>query len=462
MRRRWVDWIVKTFAPPMREVSSSRGWYPLTVREPYTGAWQQNVEARRETVLAYVPVFACVTLIASDCGKLSLRLVQETDPDVWEEAHSPAFSPVLRKPNRYQTITKFVEAWITSKLIWGNTYVLKQRDARGVVIALYVLDPQRVKVLVAPDGGIYYELRRDDLSGDLAGLEAESFVVPAREIIHDTMICLFHPLIGVSPIFASAGAALQGLAIQNNSTKFFTSGSSPTAILTTPVGMTPEQLQQVRADWESQKGADLANGLTLLTADLKYTPLTMNAVDAQLIDQLKWTAENVCSCYHVPPYMIGVGPPPPYANIEPLLQQYYSQCIQSLLTNFENVLDEGLGISEPISGTQYGTEFNIDDLIWMDTATKTKAAADAIGSGAVSPDEARRKYFGLGPVEGGDTPYMQQQNYSLTALSKRDAEDPFSKPTPAPVALPPPAEDQIPPDQIAAQVRDLLTKAMAA
>ena len=33
-------------AKAMREVSSSRGgWLPLVVREPYTGAWQVNVEA---------------------------------------------------------------------------------------------------------------------------------------------------------------------------------------------------------------------------------------------------------------------------------------------------------------------------------------------------------------------------------------------------------------------------------
>jgi hypothetical protein len=92
-----------------------------------------------------------------------------------------------------------------------------------------------------------------------------------------------------------------------------------------------------------------------------------------------------------------------------------------------------------LAGTQYGTEFDIDDLIWMDTATKVKAAHDAIGAGGMSPDEARRKYFGLGPVTGGDTPYMQQQMFSLKALAQRDANEPFAAPTPAPMVLPPPA-----------------------
>jgi phage portal protein BeeE len=159
--------------------------------------------------------------------------------------------------------------------------------------------------------------------------------------------------------------------------------------------------------------------------------------------------------------MIGVGPPPPYANVEPLLQQYLAQCLQSLMTNIETSMDEGLGLLTPVNGTQYGTEFDIDDLIWMDTATKTKAAADAIGSGGMSPDEARLKYFGLGPVTGGHTPYMQQQMFSLEALAIRDAGEPFAPPTPAPMAAPP-AADQLPPSQVAAMARHLYAKALEA
>jgi HK97 family phage portal protein len=453
--QRLVAAVTKAFGPPMHEVANGRGgWYPLVVREPYSGAWQVNVEGRRELVLAYSAVFACVTLIASDIGKLCLRLVERTDDGIWEEATSPAFSPVLRKPNRYQTINKFVEQWISSKLIWGNTYVLKQRDQRGVVVALYVLDPCRVKPLVAPDGGIYYELRRDTLSGDLASLEGDTLIVPAREIIHDTMICLFHPLVGVSPIFACGLAATQGLAMQNSSATFFTKGARPSGIITGPAGMTTEQLAQLKTDFEGFSTAENAGRIAAFTTDVKFTPLTMNAVDAELIEQLKWSAETVCSCYHVPPYMIGVGPPPPYANVEPLLQQYYSQCIQSLLTNYEKVLDEGLGILEPVNGTQYGTEFDIDDLIWMDTATRVKAAGDSI-TGGLSFNEVRKKYHGVGPVTGGDSPMTQQQNFSIAALAKRDADDPFAKP-----AAPAPA--QLPPSQVAATVRQLLEKAIAA
>ena len=56
----------------------------------------------------------------------------------------------------------------------------------------------------------------------MAGGElVQDITVPASEVIHDRFNCLYHPLIGVSPLYAAGVAAMQGLAIQNSSTQFF-------------------------------------------------------------------------------------------------------------------------------------------------------------------------------------------------------------------------------------------------
>jgi HK97 family phage portal protein len=395
------------------------------VREPFMGAWQQNEEITAPTALSYFAVYGCVTLIATDVGKMALNLTQPdpTDPAVWVPTTNPAYSPVLRKPNRYQTIIKFIEQWMTSKLTAGNAYVLKERDARGVVVALYVLDPARVTPLVAPDGAVYYQLARTDLAGLPDGSD---LVVPAREIIHDPMVTLFHPLVGVTPLYACGLAALQGLTIQGTSEQFFRGGSNPGGVLTAPGAIAKDTATRLKEYWDTNFSGANVGKVAVLGDGLKYEAMSVNAADAQLIEQLQWTATQVCACYHVPPALLDLTPSP-VSDLEALLQKYHSQCIQSLVANFQASLDEGLEL-----GTAYGTELDIDDLIWMVTATKVKAAAESIGAGALSPDEARRKYFGLGKVEGGDTPYMQQQNFSLKALAKRDADDPFSKPAPAP------------------------------
>jgi HK97 family phage portal protein len=411
---------------------SRGGWYPL-IREPYTGAWQQNAEVTGQTALSYAAVFACTTLIASDIGKLRIALVEQDADGIWTEVHVPAFSPVLRKPNRYQTWNKFAEQWIVSKLVHGNAYVLKQRDERRVVVALYVLDPTQVTPLVAPDGSVWYALGRNDLAG-VTEIDATKPAVPARELIHDLMVPLFHPLVGVSPIYACGSVALQGLKIQENSTTFFASGSNPGGVLTAPGSITEDTARRLKDYWDQNYTGANVGKVAVLGDGLKYEAMSVNAADAQLIEQLKWTVETVCSCYHVPAALVDSSHQPPYANSEPLVQQYYSQCLQSLIIAFENALDDGLGLLE-VAGHTYGTEFDIDDLIWLDTKAKTDAAQQGVAGGVLSPDESRKKYFGIGSVKGGDTPYMQQQMFSLAALAERDALKPFAQPAPPPPAV---------------------------
>jgi HK97 family phage portal protein len=410
------------------------GWF--RVLESYSGAWQQNVVLDRDTVLTYSAVYACITLIAQDIGKLRIKLVEQQPSGIWKEIHNPAYSPVLRKPNRYQTRVKFIEHWVSSKLIHGNAYALKQRDDRNIVVALYLLDPTRVTVLVSDDGSVFYRLKSDNLGR----LPAE-VTVPAREIIHDPMVPLFHPLCGVSPLTACGLAALQGLRIQNNSAVFFGNSSNPGGIITAPGAISDEAAAQLREQWNTSYTGANAGKVAVLGDGLKFEQMAVNATDAQLIEQLKWTAETVASCFHIPPYMIGIGPMPTYNNIEALNQQYYNQCLQSLLENLELSLDEGLDmVSAHLS---LGTEFDLKGLLRMDTATRYKAHSDAIGGGWLAPNEARLDED-LPPAEGGDSPMMQQQQFSLEALAERDQDQPFAKPLPAAPArpaLPPPEQE---------------------
>jgi len=401
----------KRLAPP-----DSRGGFRGFIREAFAGAWQQGVEVKLDTVLTHPTVFRCISLIASDVSKMRIRLVSLSN-GIWSEVENTAYTPVLRKPNRYQNRIQFYTNWLESKLSHGNAYVLKARDGRGVVSSLYVLDPTRVRPLVADDGSVFYEVSKDALSG----VTAEQIVIPASEIIHDRWNTLFHPLVGLSPIYAAGLAATQGIRIQNNSANFFGNGSTPSGILTAPGEISDETAKRLKEHWEANyTGANV--GKTAVLGDgLKYEAMSVRAVDAQLIEQLRWTSETVCSVFGVPAYKVGVGPTPAHNNVEALNQQYYSDCLQILIEAIELCLDEGLELKGPL-----GTEFDIDDLLRMDTATQIEALSNAVTGGLMRPNEGRKK-LGMPPVAGGDDVYLQQQNFSLSALSKRDArEDPFS------------------------------------
>lgn len=392
-------------------VAGGGSWFRI-IGETFAGAWQRvmPVDAPRD-LLAFSAVYACVTMIASDVAKLRIKMIEEGDDGICTEVTKDSpYLPVLRKPNRYQNRIKFVEQWIVSKLIHGNAYALKQRDQRGIVVALYLLDPQRVKVLVSEDGGVYYELSQDNLSG-VGG----TITVPAAEIIHDMMVSLWHPLVGVSPIYACGMSATQGNRIQQNSTRFFANMSRPSGGLTAPGTISDETAARLKTTFEQNFSGENIGRMFVAGDGLKYEPWTIPAQDAQLIEQLKWTVEDVARCFHVPMYKLG-GQLPVRASVESDQQTYYTDCLQSLLESMEACLDEGLGLSPK----GYATEFDLKGLLRMDTAARYETYNAAVKGGWMKPDEARAEE-NLAPVPGGNQCYLQQQNYSLEALAKRDA-----------------------------------------
>lgn len=452
MRVFGLDISIRKAAPPanLQSVESRGGWWPI-IREPFSGAWQENQEESVDTVTANSAVFACVTLIASDIAKMRCRLVEQDADGIWSEIESAAFSPVLRKPNRYQNRIQFFYWWMASKLLHGNTYILKQRDNRGVVRGLYILDPSRCRPLVAPDGGVYYELKTDALSGLT---ENQVLYAPAAEVIHDVGHPLFHPLVGVSPIYACGVAAVQGLRIQSNSSKFFANGSKPGGVLTAPGPINPETAARVKAYWDENFTGDNMGKVAVLGDGLKYEAMSVTSRDSQLIEQLQWTGLDICTAFRVPGYKVGIGPAPQYNNVEALDQQYYSQRLQFDIESIELCLDEGLGLApDKVEGKRLGTEFDLDDLLRMDTATLIKAEKEA--SGIKTIDESRKR-LNLKPIKGGSTVYLQHQDYPIEVIfSRKDVQS--TTPPSAPTESSTDAEEV---DDTAKYIAAFMTKAM--
>lgn len=408
----------------------SASWW-TTITEPFGGAWQQNIEWRRDTVVAHYAVFACTTLISADISKLQLQRVRDDD-GIWEVMPLGTLA-FMEKPNNYQNRIQFFESWLNSKLTRGNAYIYKRRT-NGVVTGLYVLCPDLVLPLVSQSGEVFYQITQDNLSG----ITQASMVVPASEIIHDRFNCLFHPLCGLPPIFASGLAAFQGIKIQENSAKFFKNMSRPGGILTAPGAISDETATRMKTQWQTNYAGENFGALAVLGDGLKYESLSMTAEQSQMVEMLKLTGEIVCSTFHVPKHKI-FGDAPTTNNIEALETQYYNQCLQKLIEDIEIGLRQGLDLP-----AGQDMKFNLDGLLRMDSSAMYEVNSKGVGGGFLKPDEARKR-LNLKPVEGGDTPYLQVQNYSLAALAKRDAqEDPFAPGGTAPVQTEP--NNPTPPD----------------
>jgi HK97 family phage portal protein len=378
-------------------------------------------------------VYACVSRIANDIAKMPALLKQLTTIDgvygVWQDASPDSpFWLVLRKPNPYQTRIQFFVCWLLSLLITGNTYVLKERDGRGMVLALHILDPKKVRVYYTDRGEVFYRLSKEDLHGVFQDVN-----VPASEIIHDLVNPLFHPLCGVSPLYAAGLAATQANRIQQDTAQLFENHGQPSGLLITPNDVDPETAEQWSQQWKEKfTGANRGN-VAILGGGLKYEKISMTLEEAQMIELLRWTTEDIARPFLVPLYKINAGPVPVSNNVEALNLQYYADTLQPRIEAIEVLLDEGLRLP-----SDKKVEFDLDALLRMDQVSQTTMLSEQVKGGLRKPNEGRAK-LNLPPVDGGDAVYLQQQNYSLAALAKRDnSDDPFG------TAKPPAPQPQLP------------------
>lgn len=436
----------------LQNVGSSFGNGWRRILEPFSGAWQMNVEEKRGDLLTYPTLYACISRIASDIGKLPFTLQQRLDSGVSKEVTNPAYTPVLTKPNGFQTQAQFREYWMIAKLTHGNTYGLKRRDNRGVVTDIYVLDSCRVMPMVSDAGEVYYQLYTDPLNTLPEGYPSANLIVPASEIIHDRCMTLHHPLIGVPPLAAAYWPALKNMKIMRSATEFFANNAQPGGILTAPAGMSEDDAKAVKDYWATNFSGANAGRVAIIGADMKFTAFAMKSIDSQMVEQMRYSDEQICQPFGVPPFKVGIGTIPSGLGVDGVNQMYYQDALQTHIEHMEALLDDGLKISKPLS-----VELDLAPLLRMDEAKRAEVETKLVGGKIKTPDEGRIR-FNLAPTGGGSTLWGQNQDYPLGMLADRKEWDQSMQP-PAPAPAPAPEPEPTPAPELSDEDKSLLASA---
>lgn len=405
-----------TTAPIKKYAGTFYNGYGNVIEEPFAGAWQSNISLKPDNALQNYALFSCVTMIANDIGLMEPELRRESDTGPWVLDKSRVYKKIrklLEYPNSYQTSQQFLSEWSYNLSKNGNFYYFIEWDyATDTPLALYGLDAGRVTPLRSPDGEIFYKCYSDNV----IGLKTET-VFTSKEIGHDRINCLFDPLIGIPPLWAAAIHAFSSLEQGKTSYEFYKNAARPSALLIAPQDISPEDAKTLKADYEAaMSGRAHAGKMMVLSGGLQYQQLTMSAEDQKLIELLKFNAEAICACFHIPPHMI-LGTAPTYNNIEALRQDYYQRALQSIITGIENSLHKSLGLHDV--DDELWIKLNTNPLLRMDKATRYKVHGQAIKDGFMTRNEARLEED-WEPVEGGDLILVQAQDTTIQAIEVRD------------------------------------------
>ena len=384
-------------------------WTNIIERAP--GDWQKGRHRTREDLSKNPAVYSCVTLISGDISKLDARLVRKNPRTKIHEDHiEPRLIQFFSRPNRYQTLDKFIEYWILQKYGHGNAYGLKVRNNRGRVIAVYPLDSARVQVCTAPQAEVWYRITTDHLSP----IDDTSIFVPQSEVIHDLMNPLYHPLVGIPPITACALSAELGLSMQEQSAAFFNNDARPSGVIMAPHKIDAAQHRKIKEQWATNYGGANTGKVALLTDGLKYQPYATNSRDSQFVEQMQLSGRQVCMAYHIPPFKVGVEPAPAYQNAVATLNQiYFSDGLQKPISDFEKAFTDGLELP---AGVRF--KFDLDGLIQMDGETQMRTLGEGASKALLAPNEARQR-LNLPPKPGGEKLWLQEQNWPMEDLAER-------------------------------------------
>ena len=393
---------VMAFARKSFSISDAKGYREAGGRDPESGH-----VVNHKTAMQMATVWACVRLISETISTLPLMVYQRNgESRQIARAHS-LYTILHDSPNADMTAVEFWEAIIAQLCLWGNAYCLKTY-AGFKLIALDPLRPDLMRVRRELDGSVTY------LYSDPLGLKEYT----DAEVWHVKGFGT-DGLCGLSPIAYARRSFGAAMAADRASAKMFANGMRPTAVLSMKGFLNKEQRGLMKDKlMDSLFGsAETGGRMMLLEGDTTYVPLSINPMDAQMLETRTFNIEEMCRWFGVPPSMIGHGTAVSNwgTGREQIMLGFLTFALRPYLTRIEQGIKKGL-LTAPERLT-YFAEFSLEGLLRADTVARSAFYASAGQNGWMTRNEIRR-LENLPPMAGGDELTVQSNLIPLSLLGK--------------------------------------------
>jgi len=327
-------------------------------------------------------VYICVDKNAKAVASLPLKVYQKTDKGRIEVDNR--VSRLLKNPNPYQTRYNF---WYITELcleLTGNAYWEIVRNAFGLPVEIYVLRPDRMKIV--PDPKKY-------IKGYIYTVNLKDIKFNADEIIHLKLGNPIDDYYGLSPISAARRSVLLDRYAQEHAEEFFKSGEMPGTVLEYPGSLSDTEWLRLQQRWaKAHRGIKKAHRTAILEGGLKAKDIGMTQQDAQFIKQRKMSREEVCAIYDIPPAMVGLLEYANYANVFEQRRIWYTQGIRPRVNMYEENVDKFLIPQfRQYADSNLYVEFLMDAVLKADEKTRYEMYDKGIKSGFMLINQARAK-----------------------------------------------------------------------
>lgn len=358
----------------------------IRVRIPNAGLWIDENNA-----LTLSAVWACVRIISETLASLPWRLhLRRSDGGSDMLIAHPIDQLIHLRPNREMTANTFIEGMQAWALTWGNGYAEIERNLQGEPVALWPIEPHRVRVERDALENVVYVVKngaKDDV------------ILQQRDVFHLHGLG-YNGLAGYSVISLARESMSLGLATERYGAGFFGNSSRPSGVLEHPQTLTDEAADRLRESWEEvHKGSGSSAKTAVLEEGMTWKSIAVPPEDAQFLQTRKFQVEEIARWYRVPPHKIAQMERSTFSNIEQQAIEFVTDTIVPWASRWEREADWKLLGRQQRS--RMFTRYNVNGLLRGDTENRFKAYATGRQWGWLSINDVRR-LEDMNPIPDGD------------------------------------------------------------
>lgn len=324
--------------------------------------------------LTYSTIFACVRVIAETIATLPLFLYKVKGNNKVKAREHNLYSILHDAPNLECTSVSFFESLITQILLTGNGFAEIIKDNFNNILELHILDANKIRVYRDNYNNIVYEYNDD---GKIISLSK-------RQVLHIAGLG-WNGIIGYSPIALMRRQIATGIYQDNFALDFFSNSVKKVPILSHPNRISKEAKESMKESF--RKSWD--NGIVVLEEGITVNPITMNLSDAQFLESRRFSVEEICRIFRVPPHLIGDLSRSTNNNIEHQSIEFVTHTIRPWCVRIERALNNFLlNIKEK---GKYTIEFMLDGLLRGDTLTRQQSNQIKLNNGILTRNQWRQQ-----------------------------------------------------------------------
>ncbi len=346
-------------------------------------------ELAESAALGLTAFYRAVALISGTIAGLPLRVFEKVGDRREERDHF-----LSRSPAGPYDLPPFAwtEMVLLHQLLHGECFLRNISNVGGEVIGLWPVHPLAVQKV---------EWTGPDKLFTIALTAGQKELVESGELLHVPVLST-DGLRGVSPVSVfrqSLETAKQGERAANRT---FVTGSLISGLVTTEEDIEEEEAKAIKASLSSKMaGSEHAGDIAFVNRSLKFSPWSMNNVDAQFLESRKFSVEEVARMFGLPTHLLSVagavsnwGTGVAEANLA--LQKY-------VLMGYTSRLESALRTILPPG---WFAEFDFKGLLQATPKEEIELLAVQVKAGLLTRNEARA-IMNREPLPDGDSLEVQ-------------------------------------------------------